>query len=140
MRRVALAAALTVLTAATACTEDVTAPGHCPDFCPSGSISGVDTVLQTVVQRDSAFRGFVRPHEANTLLAATLPGVIDSRAIFRTLPIGDSLVVESSTGAMGEIVGVDSLKLALTITRRDTSAHNLTLVYYRLPLGIDSTT
>src|SRR5438876_2326615 len=143
MRRAALTAALTAvaaLTAATACTEDVTAPGHCPDFCPSGSISGVDTVLQTVVQRDSAFRGFVRPHEANTLLAATLPGVIDSRAIFRTLPIGDSLVVESSTGAMGAIVGVDSLKLALTITRRDTSAHNLTLVYYRLPLGIDSTT
>ena len=136
MKRVALAA----LAAVTACTEDVTAPGHCPDFCPSGSISGVDTVLQTVVQRDSAFRGFVRPHEANTLLAATLPGVIDSRAIFRTLPIGDSLVVESSTGAMGAIVGVDSLKLALTITRRDTSAHNLTLVYYRLPLGIDSTT
>jgi hypothetical protein len=143
MRRAALAAALTAvaaLTAATACTEDVTAPGHCPDFCPSGSISGVDTVLQTVVQRDSAFRGFVRPHEASSLLAATLPGVIDSRAIFRTIPIGDSLVVESSTERMGEIVGVDSLKLALTITRRDTSAHNLTLVYYRLPLSIDSTT
>ena len=140
MRRVALAATLTALTAATACTEDVTAPGHCPDFCPSGSITGVDTVLQTVVQRDSAFRGFVRPHEANTLLAATLAGAIDSRAIFRTIPIGDSLVVESSTATMGEIVGVDSLKLALTITRRDTSAHNLTLVYYRLPLSIDSTT
>src|SRR3989441_4927301 len=139
MRRAALAAALTALTAATACTEDVTAPGHCPDFCPSRSITRVDTVLQTVVQRDSAFRGFVRPHEANTLLAATLPGVIDSRAIFRTLPIGDSLVVESSTGAMGESVGVDSLKLAVTITRRDTSAHNLTLIYYRLPLDLDST-
>src|SRR5207247_608495 len=81
MRRAALAAALTALTAATACTEDVTAPGHCPDFCPSGSITGVDTVLQTVVQRDSAFRGFVRPHEARSLLAATLPGVIDGRAI-----------------------------------------------------------
>src|SRR5438876_9542384 len=130
MKRVALA----TLVAVTACTEGVTAPGHCPAFCPSGSISGADTVLQTVGQRDSAFRGFVRPHEASTLLAATLPGVIDSRAIFRTLPIGDSLVVESSTGAMGAIVGVDSLKLALTITRRDTSAHNLTLVYYRLPL------
>src|SRR3989441_8180810 len=139
MRRAALAAALTALTAATACTEDVTAPGHCPDFCPSRSITRVDTVLQTVVQRDSAFRGFVRPHEANTLLAATLAGAIDSRAIFRTIPIGDSLVVESSTGRMGQIVGVDSLKLAVTITRRDTSAHNLTLIYYRLPLDLDST-
>jgi len=139
MRRVALAAALTVLTAATACTEDVTAPGHCPDFCPSGSITGVDTVLQTVVQRDSAFRGFVRPHEASALLAADLRDTIDSRAIFLTLPIGDSLVVESGTGARGQIVGVDSLKLTVTITRRDTSAHNLTLVYYRLPLDLDST-
>ncbi len=98
-------------------------------------------MLQTVVQRDSAFRGFVRPHEASSLLAATLPGVVDTAAaILRTFPIGDSLVVESSTATMGEIVGVDSLKLALTITRRDTSAHNLTLVYYRLPLSIDSTT
>ncbi len=140
MRRAALAAALTALTAATACTEDVTAPGHCPDFCPSGSITGVDTVLQTVVQRDSAFRGFVRPHEARSLLAATLPGVIDGRAIVLLVPVGQRLVVgtggDTTTGA---IVGVDSLRLTVTITRRDTSAHNLTLVYYRLPLDLDST-
>ena len=140
MRRAALAAALTALTAATACTEDVTAPGHCPDFCPSRSITGVDTVLQTVVQRDSAFRGFVRPHEARSLLAATLPGVIDGRAIVLLVPVGQRLVVgtggDTTTGA---IVGVDSLRLTVTITRRDTSAHNLTLVYYRLPLDLDST-
>src|SRR5207245_10145502 len=54
--------------------------------------------------------------------------------------IGGCLVVESGATTMGRIVGVDSLTLALTITRRDTSAHNLTLVYYRLQLGIDSTT
>src|SRR5438093_10841036 len=139
MRRVALAA-LAALTAATACTEDVTAPGHCPDFCPSGSITGVDTVLQTVVQRDSAFRGFVRPHEASSLLAANLPGVIDGRAIVLLVPVGQRLLVgtggDTTTGA---IVGVDSLRLTVTITRRDTSAHNLTLAYYRLRLDLDST-
>src|SRR5438093_1859477 len=118
MRRVALAA-LAALTAATACTEDVTAPGHCPDFCPSGSITGVDTVLQTVVQRDSAFRGFVRPHEASSLLAANLPGVIDGRAIVLLVPVGQRLVVgtggDTTTGA---IVGRHSPRLPVPITRR----------------------
>src|SRR5205823_1630851 len=38
------------------------------------------------------------------------------------------------------LVGSDSAKLTLTITRRDTAAHNLTLKLYRLPLTIDSTT
>jgi len=56
------------------------------------------------------------------------------------VPVGQRLVVgtggDTTTGA---IVGVDSLRLTVTITRRDTSAHNLTLVYYRLPLDLDST-
>jgi hypothetical protein len=136
MRRVLAAIAAAVA----ACTEDVTAPGQCPEFCPSGSITVADTVLDQSIERDVAFRGFVRPHEANVLLAATLPGVVDGRAVFRHFPIGARLRVSTSDTTTGAIVGVDSLKLALTITRRDTSAHNLTLVYYRLPLTIDSTT
>src|SRR5207253_67642 len=38
------------------------------------------------------------------------------------------------------LVGADSMKLTLTITRRDTTAHNLTVRLYRLPITIDSTT
>src|SRR5207247_9046369 len=67
-------------------------------------------------------------------------GLIDGRGIVRLVPVGQRLVVgtggDTTTGA---IVGVDSLRLTVTITRRDTSAHNLTLVYYRLPLDLDST-
>jgi hypothetical protein len=136
MRRALVAVAAAVA----ACIEDVTAPGQCPEFCPSGAITVVDTVLDQSIERDSAFRGFVQPHEANVLLAATLPGVVDGRAVFRHFPIGARLRVGTSDTTTGAIVGVDSLKLALTITRRDTSTHNLTLVYYRLPLTIDSTT
>src|SRR5206468_2457791 len=62
------------------------------------------------------------------------------RASVLLVPVGQRLLVgtggDTTTGA---IVGVDSLKLSVTITRRDTSAHNLTLVYYRLPLDLDST-
>src|SRR5439155_19643196 len=39
-RRLALVAAVLL---AAACVERVTAPGHCPDFCPSGQIT-VDTL------------------------------------------------------------------------------------------------
>ena len=38
------------------------------------------------------------------------------------------------------MIGVDSVRLSLTITRRDTAAHNLTLSLYTLPLAIDSAT
>ncbi|PYO12403.1 MAG: hypothetical protein DMD31_16475 [Gemmatimonadetes bacterium] len=44
---------------AVACVEQATAPGSCPTFCPSGSITVVDTVLRTSITRDSAFRGYV---------------------------------------------------------------------------------
>jgi len=61
-----------VLLVAVACTEDVTAPGQCPDYCPGGQITVIDTVLRGVIARDSAYRGFVLPHEAAAMLAAGL--------------------------------------------------------------------
>jgi hypothetical protein len=40
-----------------ACTDRVTAPGVCPDFCPGGTIGVKDTIFTDVIERDSAFRG-----------------------------------------------------------------------------------
>ena len=126
-----------------ACTEDVTAPGRCPDFCPAGSLAVVDTVLGTIIARDSSYRGFVLAHEASVLLAATLPGVVDSRPVFLVPPIQSRLRLatgSSTDTTTGPVKGVDSVQLRLIVTRRDTAAHTLTLKLYRLPLTIDSAT
>jgi len=121
-----------------ACTEDVTSPASCPDFCPSGQIVTVESLLATAIGRDSSFRGYVESHHAFALLAATLPS-LDSRPIFQTEPIELRLRINTgSDTATGPIV-VDSTKLTFTLLRRDTAAHNLRLVLYRLPVGIDST-
>ena len=122
-----------------ACTEKVTAPGECPDFCPGGSLTVLDTVLRTAIGRDSAFRGFILAHEAPDLLAADLPAVVDSRPIFRLQPISSRARIGTDT-TTGPVRGVDSLRLSIVITRRDTAASNLTLRLYLLPLTIDSAT
>lgn len=130
--------ALAAVAGAAACVERATAPAACPDYCPSGSLTVVDTLLRGNISRDSAYRGYVAAHQAGVMLAAALPG-IDSRAIFALAPLGVRVALGTDT-TTSPIVGVDSLRLFLAITRRDTAAHNLTLALYRLPHGIDSTT
>lgn len=123
---------------AAACVERVSAPGQCPSFCPSGQIQIVDTVLTSVISRDSSFRGYVPAPHGPLLLAADLPGVVDGRAIFRINGYGQRHLV--AVGDTGTILGADSARLQLTLSRRDTGAHNLTVAFYRLPITIDSTT
>ncbi len=118
------------------CTENVTAPGRCPDYCPSGQITVLDTMLRTVIERDSAFRGYLLPHESAVLLAVGLPAM-DSRPIFRldTLQAGFRFGTDTTLRP----ITVDSARLQLAISRRDTNATNLTLTIYRLPITIDTT-
>ncbi len=123
---------------AAACVEQVSAPGHCPSFCPSGQIEIVDTVLRDVISRDSTFRGYVTALHSPFLLAADIPGFVDGRPIVRFNGFGQRFVV--STADTGAILGADSARLELTVARRDTGVHNLTLAFYRLPITIDSTT
>ena len=121
-----------------ACVERVSAPGQCPSFCPSGQIQIVDTVLTSIISRDSAFRGYATAPNVPLMLAADLPGFVDGRAIFRINGYGQRyLLAAADTGA---ILGADSARLDLTVARRDTGAHNLSIAFYRLPITIDSTT
>ena len=132
--------AATLGAAAAACVDRATSPATCPEFCPSGAIDVVDAVLGTSITRDSAFRGYVFPYHAVAMTATDAPGAMDSRAILRTSALASGLVLNSGDTTTSPLVGADSMKLTLTITRRDTAAHNLTLKLYRLPITIDSTT
>ena len=130
---------LFVLALVTACTDDLVAPGQCPEFCPIGEIEIVDTVLATAIFGDTAFRGYVSAHEALLMLAADLGGGVESRPIAVTtgVPVRFRFGVDTTTGA---VLGVDSLTIRLVIVRRDTSARDTRVAFYRLPRTMDSTT
>jgi len=125
-----------------ACTDKIAAPGDCPAFCPSGTLSVVDTVLPMAVYNDSAFGrpiGYVNPFNSLTLLAEALPGLRDSRPIFRTTKLLLRLPLSTDT-TTSPVIGIDSIYLRLAILRRDTAAHHLAISLYKMPLSIDSNT
>jgi len=49
-----------------------------PDFCPSGQITIVDTLLTSSIHRDSSHRGYVLAYQSALMLAAHLPGATDT--------------------------------------------------------------
>ena len=142
-RRLAYVAAAVL---ATACTERLAAPGHCPDFCPSGQITTTDTLLAANIYGDSAFRGYVQAYQSPFMLAALLPGApplsdtLDGRPIFGFTGFPGSRLAIGSDTTTGAILGADSARLQLVITRRDTATRNLSIRLYRLPITIDSAT
>ncbi len=120
-----------------ACVEVATAPGVCPTFCPNGTIESYDTIFTDIIVRDSAFRGYVQPYQAEAMTAADLPGVIDSRAVFVT-----NNMFTTTTPVPGDTTPVplvaDSVRLRTIIVRRDTQATNLQLKLYSVPVTTDS--
>jgi hypothetical protein len=137
MRRIAgmlggglLAAALML-----GCAEQLIAPGDCPDFCPNGQIVLVDTVFTTIIERDSAYRGYTQAWQGTRTTAADEPGV-QSRPFFRVRLEYSRVKPGSDTTTVP--IFTDSARLRLTIVRRDTSTPNLRLQLYALPVTVDS--
>ncbi|OLC85783.1 MAG: hypothetical protein DMD38_05580 [Gemmatimonadetes bacterium] len=128
---------LVLLLAAGACTENVTAPGVCPTFCPSGSISIHDTIFAAIIGRDSSFSGYLQGYQSTLMAAADSPGVIDSRPFFtsQTMIRRIKRAVDTTTVP----ISVDSLRLRLIIAQRSKEATNLRLKLFTLPVTVDST-
>jgi hypothetical protein len=123
---------------AAACTEQSTAPGDCPNFCPSGSINIQDTIFTTIINRDSSYRGFVPNYQAEAMTATDLPGVVDSRP-FVTFDTMSRRVRPKATDTTKVPLVVDSVRMRTTIVRRDKQATNIRLKLYHLPITVDST-
>ncbi len=132
-------ARLALLLALGACTEQATAPGVCPDFCPGGQIGVVDTIFTDMIERDSAFTGYLEAHQGAVLRVTDVPGVVDSRAIFRINAMFTRVTNRPSDTTTVPIT-IDSARLRLNIVQRDTNTANLWIKLYRLPIDIDSTT
>ncbi len=131
---------LALLLVFAACYEQPTAPGVCPDFCPGGQITVVDSIFTDVVHRDSAFSGYVEGFQGEAFQVTDLPGVVDSRAIFRINAMYTRVTNRPSPDTTTYPITVDSARLTITIVRRDTNATNLWVKLYRLPIDIDTTT
>ncbi len=139
-RRLALVGAVLLVAA---CVERLAAPGNCPDFCPSGQITIVDTLLTSSIHRDSSYRGYVLAYQSALMLAAHLPGAtdtLDGRPIFRINGYGARIRLTAADTSTGAILGADSARLQLYVVRRDSATHNLRLQLYRLPITIDTGT
>jgi len=129
---------LLVAGVALGCTEKVTAPGVCPNFCPGDSIAIRDTIFTTIIQRDSSFRGYVPSYVAEAMTAADVPGVVDSRAFFTT----DTMIrrVAPKVGDTTTVpISLDSSRVRFVIVRRPKNTTNLRLRLYHIPVTADST-
>ena len=121
-----------------ACTEQTTAPGTCPNFCPTDSIALRDTIFTAIIERDSSFRGYIPSYAAEAMTAADLPGIVDSRAFFTT-----DTMIRRVTPTVGDTttapISVDSSRVRFVIVRRPKNTTNLRLRLYRIPVTADST-
>jgi hypothetical protein len=132
---------LVLLLALGACTEDATAPGVCPDYCPGGQITVVDTIFTDMIGRDSAFSGYLEAHQGRGLAVTDVPGQVDSRAIYRMNgAVPPRVTNRPSPDTTTVPITVDSARLSINVVRRDTATKNLWIKVYRLSLDIDSTT
>ncbi len=139
-RRLALVGAVLLVAA---CVERLAAPANCPDFCPSGQITIVDTLLTSSIHRDSSHRGYVLAYQSALMLAAHLPGAtdtLDARPIFRINLSVTRMSISTTDTSTGAVLGADSARLALYVVRRDSATRNLRLQLYRLPITIDTGT
>ena len=134
-----LIASLSLCLLATACVEDILAPGACPDYCPQTSIEVVDTVFTAIVERDSSFLGYVPTDEAVTLQLTT-GGAVESFGVIRFRPFDDQIFLDTSNSVLRPVIAVDSFSLQLAFDARSAGTGDFEFVFYRLPATVDSTT
>ena len=121
------------------CQESISAPGMCPEFCPSGGITVVDSLFTDVIGGDSAFRGYVLPLEAVELQLVGPGGVPESRGVIRFLRFSDSIVLNpTDTTVTVPVQQVDRFQLDVELTRRKSDVDSIELVVHRLPASVDS--
>ena len=134
--RRAFFAALAVAALGWACDEDIVAPGRCPSLCPGDQLQVVDTTFTGIVTSDSTYLGYASASEASFLLLADLDS-LRGVAVVKTVP-RDTTWIPSTTDTTVQIGRYDSVAVSLYVSGRDTSVHDIRVLLYRLPIGIDT--
>ncbi len=118
------------------CADRLGGPGTCPEYCPVGSITVVDTLLLAHVAQDSTFRSYVDRKDASAMYVTTDDvGPLVSRGVIRfaRFPLG---FVENFFEV--PVVELDSFRITLPLLRRGPVA-DLELLVFRLPATMDGT-
>lgn len=124
---------------ALACTEQTTAPAACPEFCLSTEVVLVDTVMNSVVVRDSSFRGYVLAHRGVTMQVASPGGTVESRGLIEFRRFSEEILFDTAQAETRPVAALDSFRLTLRMRDRNELVPGLEVVVYRLPVGLDST-
>jgi hypothetical protein len=134
MRRFLLAGLLALGVAA--CQEDLTVPGGCPEFCPGGQPTLLDTIITAVPASDTAFFGYFGWGDVSSLLVSDAASLGEARAWYRFPSRQDSVTVSDTARAYA----IDSMVIQMGIVARDSTVKELTFSLYQVPLSVDTTT
>lgn len=132
MRRLGLLLAAAI--AGGGCTDDLTVPGNCPDFCPSGQPEIRELVLPALQDSDTSFFGYVGYDGASSLLVSDRLEAGEARAWYQLFGRIDSITVLDTVRAYT----VDSVGVVLNMVARDSTLSGLRLYLYGVPRGIDT--
>ncbi len=137
-RPVRLMAAMLALTAGlTACSEQLTQPGQCPELCPGGTPQGQEVILTALTNSDSTFTGYTeRASGSLMLIGSGIPTLADtSYGVLKFAARSDSILFRDTLRSYV----IDSVRITLLEVAHDTAARNVQLQLYRLPSSLDTT-
>lgn len=131
-------AALALALAATACQEQLTAPGSCPATCPGGTPVLRDTVLDALQDQDSLFSGYLT--SGATLFGLRVANGLDGHTdygIIKFTPRPDTVPTRDTVDKFTDYT-IDSVAILVTLLARDTSASGIRIALHRLPATVDT--
>jgi hypothetical protein len=134
MTALALAAGLWL--GAYACTDEIAAPGRCPELCPSDSVVIADTLLEGIVVADTSVRGYTDLNSAPIVVVSSRDSQL-AYAMVRMYELAQSWVPLADTGTV-QVGSYDSVMISVFVEARDTAAKNVRLLLYRLPVDFDT--
>lgn len=123
--------------AAIGCEEQVTAPGACPDFCPSDSIQIVDTVLTGIVTSDTSIRGFTDTEDVPIMVLSDSTGY-RARGLVRFATVPERWFPIPNDTAGVRVGTIDSVTLQLQLAQRDSTVKNLRVMVVPIPETTDT--
>lgn len=117
------------------CASELTVPGQCPDFCPSGEPTVREVVVPAIMGSDSSFFGYTGHSEVPALLVSNGLAAGEARPWYRFRSVPDTVLV----GGTYHPYTIDSIAITFTLVARDSTKGDLVFDLYRLPVSIDTT-
>lgn len=127
-------AVLASLALAAGCTERLTVPGDCPEFCPGGQVIVSDTVLEAITGSDSSFFGYGLLNDGLTIQVANGGDIGEVIGVARFIRGTDSVFL----GDTAHVIERDSIMIQFSLVERDRIATGMAFDFYRLPATTDS--